>query len=458
MTTFHVPHTSSPTTESESESESHAQPHVQSGAQPRTVAGPALWPAQAQAPSVLGRQLVIERGEGAYVFTADGRRLFDGTAGLWHANVGHARPELAQAAYQQMSQLETYHIFSRFTNDRALELGERLASLSPIADPKVILNSGGSDAIDVACKLARRHWQREGRATKKVILSREFAYHGLHAYGTSIAGLDFNREGYGTDSLVPETARVPVHGLESVAQAIDEIGAENIAAIVTEPIQGTGGVNPPEPGYLEGVRKLARDNDILFILDEVITGFGRTGHMFAAQRYGIDPDMVTFAKGVTSGYAPLGGVLVSPRIWEPFYLDSPDTPIFRHGATYAGHATAAAVALAHLDILENEQLVQRAGELEVVLDRELEALAERNANVSDVRVAGLLGGVTVAEHLSAERVSDAVIELGYISRPLRGNTLQISPPFIISDGELASFVSAIDEAVTMEAATTEENR
>lgn len=455
MTTFRAPETTetpNPTSPSQ-QSQQSQQPQ-----RSRSVDGPALWPAQAHAPSVLGRQLVIDRGEGAYVYTTDGRRLFDGTAGLWHANVGHGRPELAQAAYDQMMQLETYHVFARFTNDKALALGERLASLSPIANPKVILNSGGSDAIDVACKLARRHWQREGRPTKKTILSREFAYHGLHAYGTSIAGLDFNREGYGTESLVPETARVPVHGLESIAHTIAEIGVENIAAIVTEPIQGTGGVNPPEPGYLEGIQKLARDNDILVILDEVITGFGRTGHMFAAQRYGLDPDMVTFAKGVTSGYAPLGGVLVSPRIWEPFYLDAPDTPIFRHGATYAGHATAAAVALAHLDILEDEQLVPRAGELEVVLDRELKALAERNPHVTDVRVAGLLGGVTVAENLSAERISDTVIKLGYISRPLRGNTLQLSPPFIISDGELASFVAAIDEAITTDAAATEESR
>lgn len=441
MTTTGVPHPSSSTAQ--------------------IVHGPALWPAQAHVPSVLGRQLTIDRGEGAYVFTDDGRRLFDGTAGLWHANVGHGRAELAQAAFDQMRRLETYHTFARFTNDKATMLGERLAALSPIADPKVILNSGGSDAIDVACKLARRHWQREGRTAKKTILSRQFAYHGLHAYGTSIAGLEFNREGYGTPSLVPETHRVPVHGLASVEEAIAEIGADNVAAIITEPVQGTGGVNPPAPGYLEGIQKLARDNDILFILDEVITGFGRTGHMFAAQRYGLDPDLVTFAKGVTSGYAPLGGVLVSPRVWEPFYVGSPDTPIFRHGATYAGHATAAAVALAHLDILENEKLVPRVGELEAVLDRELRALAGRNPAVTEVRVAGLLGGITVADHLSAERIADAVIDLGYISRPLRGNTLQVSPPFIISDEELVSFVSAIDSAIDGAidgAVTNEENR
>lgn len=412
--------------------------------------GPALWPAQAHTPTVLGRQLVIKRGEGAYIHTVDGRRLFDGTAGLWHANIGHSHPELAEAAYEQMRQLETYHIFARFTNDKALALGERLAEVSPIERSKVILNSGGSDAIDVACKLARRHWQREGRASKKIILSREFAYHGLHAYGTSIAGLEFNREGYGSDSLVPETARVPFDDAAAIERIVSEIGSENIAAIVTEPVQGTGGVNPPEPGYLETIQRVARENDILLILDEVITGFGRTGTMFAAERYGVEPDLVTFAKGVTSGYAPLGGVLVSPRIWEPFYIDSPSTPVFRHGATYAGHATAAAVALRHFDILERDQLIPRVAELENVLRTQLDGLAQRVSAVTEVRVAGLLGGVSLADHLAAEKVADAVIDLGFVSRPLRGNTLQISPPFIISDDELVSFVAAIEQAITEE--------
>lgn len=415
---------------------------------PRLLDGPALWPAQAHTPTVLGRQLVIDRGEGAYVFTTDGRRLFDGTAGLWHANIGHANPELAQVAFDQMKRLETYHIFARFTNDKALALGERLAAISPIDRSKVILNSGGSDAIDVACKLARRHWQREGQPAKKYILSREFAYHGLHAYGTSIAGLDFNREGYGTDSLVPETARVSFNDPQHIAAVVAQVGPENIAAIVAEPVQGTGGVNPPAPGYLEAIQKICREHDILLILDEVITGFGRLGTMFAAERYGIEPDLVTFAKGVTSGYAPLGGVLVSPRIWEPFYIDSPETPVFRHGATYAGHATAAAVALAHLGILERDQLIPRVKELEVVLRTEFDGLAMRQAAVTDTRVAGLLGGVTLADHLKAEQICDDLIELGFIARPLRGNTVQISPPFIISDQELSLFVAAIEQAIS----------
>ncbi|MFJ9127888.1 aspartate aminotransferase family protein [Streptomyces sp. NPDC102340] len=409
---------------------------------PPVLTGPALWSAQAHLPSVLGRQLTIERAEGSYLFSTDGRRLFDGTAGLWHANVGHARPELADAAHDQMRRLETYHVFGRYLNDRAVALGERLADLSPIDDPKVILNSGGSDAIDVACKLARRHWQREGREDKTMILSREFAYHGLHAYGTSIAGLEFNRTGYGTESLVPETARVSTYDIDAVERTVREIGPEHIAAIVAEPVQGTGGVIPPAPGYLEGLQRICRENDILLIIDEVITGFGRTGHMFATERYGLTPDLITFAKGVTSGYAPLGGVLVAPHIWQPFYRDADDTPMFRHGATYSGHATACAVALRNLDILDEEKLVPRVAELEQVLADELRVLGTRES-VVETRVAGLLGGVALADDISAEAVTDELVEHGFVTRPLRGNTVQISPPFITTDEELRGLVTAI---------------
>ncbi|WP_306319614.1 MULTISPECIES: aspartate aminotransferase family protein [unclassified Streptomyces] len=406
------------------------------------LTGPALWSAQAHLPSVLGRQLTIERAEGSYLYSTDGRRLFDGTAGLWHANVGHAHPELAGAADDQMRRLETYHVFGRYLNDRAVALGERLADLSPIDDPKVILGSGGSDAIDVACKLARRHWQREGRSGKTVILSREFAYHGLHAYGTSIAGLDFNRTGYGTESLVPETARVSTDDIEAVERTVREIGPEHIAALVAEPVQGTGGVIVPAPGYLEGLQRICREHDILLIIDEVITGFGRTGHMFATERYGLAPDLVTFAKGVTSGYAPLGGVLVAPHIWQPFYRDADDTPVFRHGVTYSGHATACAVALRNLDIIDEEKLVPRVADLEQVLADELRVLGTRES-VVETRVAGLLGGVALVDDISAEAVTDDLVEHGFVTRPLRGNTVQISPPFITTDDELRQLVAAI---------------
>ncbi|KAB1662204.1 aspartate aminotransferase family protein [Pseudoclavibacter chungangensis] len=419
-------------------------------AQPEILTGPALWPAQAHVPSVLGRQIVIDRGDGSFVTTVDGQRLYDGTAGLWHANVGHAHPALAQAAFEQMNRLEQYHVFARFANDKALALAERLADIAPIDDPKVIFGSGGSDAIDVACKLARRHWQREGRPEKTIIVSREHAYHGLHAFGTSIAGLPFNREGLGTESLVPETALVSADDPELLARQIAEIGPERIAAIVTEPIQGTGGMNPPAPGYLEAISTICRENDILLIVDEVITGFGRTGTMFASERYGLEPDLVTFAKGVTSGYLPLGGVFVHPRIWQPFYVDSPDTPVLRFGSTYAGHATAAAVALRHLDLLDEERLLPRVVELEALLRDELDTLAARRPGVAEVRVAGFLGGVQLVPEIANDRVTDALVDLGYITRPLRGNTLQISPPFVTSDDEVRAFVRAIDEVVASE--------
>lgn len=419
-----------------------------SSSPPSSLAGPALWPAQAHVPSVLGRQLVVERGEGSYIWTTDGRRLFDGTAGLWHANIGHGREELARVAAEQMQRLETYHIFGRFTNDKALALAERLSAMSPIPDSKVILNSGGSDSIDVACKLARRHWQREGRSTKKTILSRQYAYHGLHAFGTSIAGLDFNREGYGTESLVPETARIPLHDLDAAASVIAEVGADNIAALVTEPILGTGGVHPPQEGYLTGLAELCRANDILLILDEVITGFGRTGTMFAAEKFGVTPDLLTFAKGVTSGYAPLGGVLVSPRIWQPFYRDDSQTPIFRHGATYAGHATAAAVAMANLDILERENLLDRVKELEHQLAQALHDVAAARPSIAEVRISGFLAGVALHDEYDAVAVTDAMIDRGFVTRPLRGNTVQMSPPFITTDAELSALVDAMDETLT----------
>ena len=404
---------------------------------------PALWSAQAHMPSVLPRRVEIVGGEGAYVTTSTGERLLDATAGLWHANVGHGREELARAAYDQMCRLETYHVFGRFVNDAALRLAGRVAGYAPFPEARVILGSGGSDAVDAACKLARRHWQLEGKPSKKVILSREHAYHGLHAFGTSVAGLEPNREGYGSDSLVPETARVDNADIGKVAMTIDRIGAGNIAAILAEPIIGTGGVIPPAPGYLEGLQRLAADHEILLIIDEVITGFGRTGTMFACERFGLQPDMLLMAKGITSGYAPLGGVLVAPRIWERFFA-GPQSPVFRHGLTYSGHATACAVAHANLDILEREDLISRAASLEGVLDKAL-GRARSHDLVQDVRQMGFLAGVQLTPAVDADAVADLALESGVILRILRGNTVQISPPFIVEEAEIATIVDTILE-------------
>ena len=405
----------------------------------------ALWSGQAHMPSVVGRQITISRGEGAYLFTDGGQRLFDGTASLWHANIGHARDEMAQAAAAQISRLETYHVFGRYLNDRAIELTDHLAEMSPIPNPKLILGSGGSDADDAAMKLARHYWQTVGRPEKRFILSRENSYHGLHAYGTSVAGLDFNRHGYG-ESLVPETARVSRDDPAALERQILEIGPEHIAAIITEPVIGAGGVYPFAPGYAETLRRLCDEHDILLIADEVITGFGRTGVPFASTTYGLRPDMVTVAKGITSGYAPLGAVFVSQRIWEPYFERGADSAIFRHGVTYSGHATACALALENLAIIERDGLVARAAELGELMREEL-SVFESHPLVAEVRTAGLMGAVQLVPEIDAVAVSDQLIEAGQILRPLIGNALQISPPFVAADSDITHLVGTISSVL-----------
>jgi adenosylmethionine-8-amino-7-oxononanoate aminotransferase len=409
-------------------------------------AGSALWQPQAHMPSVAGDRLVIVKGDGARVQTSEGDWLLDATAGLWHANIGHSRARLADAAARQMRALETYHTFGRITNDQALALADRVSALGPIDDAKVFLVSGGSDAVDTAAKLARRYWQLGGHSNKRIIISRDGGYHGLHAFGTSLAGLTFNRDGYGSESLVPETARVPTNDAEALEAAIQHLGADRVAAVFAEPIIGTGGVILPAPGYLERVQTICREYDVLLVLDEVITGFGRTGRMFATELFGLAPDMILMAKGITSGYAPLGGVLIAPRVWTPFF-DGADAPIFRHGVTYSGHATACAVAQANLDVLEEEDLVARVATLAPELERAVAPLAEHPL-VAEVRSGiGLLAGIQLVAQAPGEAVARQCIERGVLIRVITNNTLQISPPFIVSESDLALIAQTIGEAL-----------
>jgi adenosylmethionine-8-amino-7-oxononanoate aminotransferase len=400
-------------------------------------------------PTTRAKRLVITDGDGAWLTTSTGQRLLDATASLWHANVGHGRERIARAAYDQMRRLETYHTFGRFANVPALRLADRLVALGPIPDAKVMLTSGGSDSVDLACKLARRHWQLEDRSSKKVILSRHGAYHGLHAFGTSIAGLQYNREGYGSESLVPETARIATNDIDQVRVQVEQIGAENIAAVIAEPVIGTGGVVGPADGYLEGLAALASEHDILLIADEVITGFGRTGRMFGSQRYGLAPDMITMAKGITSGYAPLGGVLVSPRVADRFFAGPAggDAPVFRHGVTYSGHATACVVAEANLDILEEEGLVEHAAYLETVLEKRVQPLRTHDL-VAEVRAGdAFMAGVQLRPEVSGEAVAEACTDAGVLIRTIHDNTLQICPPFVTTEDEISLIVETIIQAL-----------
>jgi adenosylmethionine-8-amino-7-oxononanoate aminotransferase len=406
----------------------------------------ALWHAQAHMPTVAESRIVMVKGEGAYLEDENGKRYLDVPAGLWFANIGHGRTEVGDAVSRQIAELETHHVFGPFANRPAIELAERVAAMGPIEDAKVIWTSGGSDAVDNAGKLVRRHWQLQGRTDKRIILSRENSYHGLHAFGTSLAGLPFNREGYGSESLVPETALVATNDLESVTETIDRLGSERIAAYFAEPIVGTGGVIPPDPGYFEGIRELCRERDIIFVADEVITGFGRTGSAFASQQFDLDPDIVLFAKGVTSGYLPLGGILVSPKLWEPFF-DGPDAPIYRHGITYSGHAAACVAAGVNLDIIESEGLIERVASLETVVRDSIGPLEDLDG-VAEVRVApGLMCGVEMESPAIAAQVAASCIERGYVMRVLKNTTLQIAPPFVVEPEAIQDLANTIGECV-----------
>jgi putrescine---pyruvate transaminase len=403
----------------------------------------ALWHPFANMGRVREHALTIVRGEGARVWDDTGREYLDATAALWFCNVGHGRAELADAAARQMRELASYHTFGAFTNRPAEELAGRVAALAPMDDAKVFLTAGGgSDSIDTSGKLARAYWSLSGRPDKRAIVSRTFAYHGVNAYGTSLGGIPANAAAFG--KLIADVEHVAWDDADALAAVIDRLGANHVAAFVCEPVVGAGGVLPPPPGYLARVEEICRANDVLFVVDEVITGFGRLGEWFGSERYELRPDLVAVAKGITSGYVPLGAVIVAPHVAEPFWQTGA-TEIFRHGYTYSGHAAACAVALANLDLIESERLVERVRELEPALEAALRPLEEHEL-VDEVRTIGLLGGVETREGL-ADRVAEEAMRRGVIVRALRGAILQVSPPFVVSEDQLTRLAAVLRESL-----------
>ena len=384
------------------------------------------------------RELVVDRGEGVHVWDEEGRRYLDATASLWYCNVGYGRDEIADAAQAQLRRLPAYSTFGDFSNRPAIELAERVRALAPVEDSKVFLTSGGSDSIDTATKMARRYWQLLGETERTLLITREHAYHGMHIAGTSLAGIEANAAGHGP--LVGDVAKVGWDSPTALRDAIAAAGPERVAAFFCEPVIGAGGVFAPPEGYLEEVRAICRETGVLFVADEVITGFGRTGDWFASSRWDLGPDIVTCAKGITSGYLPMGAVIAAPWIAEPFWRKG--AGMWRHGYTYSGHATAAAAALANLDIMERESLPKRALELEGDLAEALAPLAEHPL-IGGVRSGtGVLAAVQfAADALEAEptlpgRVVAASRQSGILTRALGIGALQISPPLVIDAGEL----------------------
>ena len=344
-------------------------------------------------------ELILERGEGAHVWDDAGNRYIDATAGLWYANAGYGRAEIADAASAQMRKLHAYSHYGDVSSRPTSDLAERISGYAPMTEAAVFFTSGGGESIETVVKLVRRYWSLVDEPDRTVIISRERAYHGLAGYGTSIVGTEAFKVGVGP--LAGGTATVAWDSSEALEAAIAEIGAERVAAFFCEPIIGAGGVLLPPEGYLQAVQAVCRTHGVLFVVDEVICGYGRVGDWFASNRVGLEPDAITFAKGITSGYVPLGGVIVGRRIQEPFW-ETGVAGVWRHGYTYSGHASAAAAAHANLDIIEREGLVTRGRELETEIADALAPLAGHEL-VSGIRAGfGAVAAVQVDAALLAD--------------------------------------------------------
>lgn len=413
-----------------------------------------LWRGMANMARSHDREIVIVRGEGVRVWDRDGNEYLDATASLWYANVGHGRAEIARAVADQMERLAAFHTFDVYANEPALALADRLSALSPFDGGRVFLTpGGGSDAVDSACKIARRYWAAIGRPEKRLICARRNAYHGMNAYGTSLSGIEPNREGFG--ELIRDVAFVDWSSVEEVA-ALFERSAADIAAFIGEPVIGAGGLFPPPDGYWANIAQLCREHDVLLISDEVISGFGRLGRWFGCEHYGFQADLLTCAKGLTSGYLPLGAVIASRRVSDPFW-EGDDAPLFRHGYTYAGHPVACAAALENLRIIEDEGLVERVASLTPAFHERLEQRFASCELSGGVRGAGLLAAVAVRDDLLAQdpslplKIAARARDHGVVVRGLSG-AIQISPPFVVTMDEIDAIAvrlrSAFDEEFT----------
>ncbi len=386
---------------------------------------------------------VVSRGEGAYIWDDAGTRYLDATAGLWFTNVGHGRTEIADAVAAQLSKVAHFSNFGDFTSDTTVALAERLGAIAPVPGSKVFFTSGGSDSVDSAAKLARRYWNEMGRPGKKLIVGRQKAYHGMHVAGTALAGIPVNREGYG--ELMPDARTVGWDDAKSLLELIEREGADAIAAFFCEPIIGAGGIYPPPEGYLTEVRDICREHDILFVVDEVVTGFGRIGgSWFASTRFGLEPDMITTAKGLTSGYVPMGAVFVAPAVAEPFFGGG---VWWRHGYTYGGHAGAAAAAMANLDIVERENLLAESKRLESSLHEHLAPLAE-HPRVAEVRSGlGAVAAVQLVDPAEAVPFVKTLRAHGVSGRAAGQGAMQFSPSFVMTDEQVAEMAAGVRAAL-----------
>lgn len=420
---------------------------------------------------------VIVRGDGAYIWDDAGRRYLDGLAGLFVVQLGHGRTELAEAAAKQAAELAYFPLWS-YAHPKAIELAERLSTYTPGDLNRVFFTTGGGEAVETAWKLAKQYFKLTGKPMKHKVISRSIAYHGTPQGALSITGIPDAKKYF--EPLVPGAIKVPntnlyrapAHGddpeafgrwaADRIAEAIEFEGPETVAAVFIEPVQNSGGCFPPPPGYLQRVREICDEYDVLMVADEVITAFGRIGEMFATKRFGVTPDIITCAKGMTSGYSPIGAMIASDRLFEPFRKG---TNYFPHGYTFGGHPVSAAVALANLDIFEREGITEHVQANEGAFKATLERLYDLPI-VGDVRGAGYFYGIEMVKDKATKETftedeSERLLR-GFLSKALfdhglycraddRGDpVIQLAPPLIIGQPEFDE-IEQILRAVLTEA-------
>jgi adenosylmethionine-8-amino-7-oxononanoate aminotransferase len=427
---------------------------------------------------------VIVRGEGAYIYDAQGRRYLDGLAGLFVSQLGHGRTELAEVAAAQAKELAFHPLWS-YAHPNAILLAEKIAGYAPGSLNRVFFTSGGGEAVETAWKLAKNYFKLVGKPMKHKVISRAIAYHGTTQGALSITGLPPLKQQF--EPLVPSTFRVPntniyratEHGApdglspeqfgrwaaDQIAVAIENEGPDTVAAVFLEPVQNAGGCFPPPPGYFQRVREICDEYDVLLVSDEVICAFGRLGHMFGAERYGYEPDMITCAKGLTSGYSPLGAMIASDKLMEPFLKDG---EMFAHGYTFGGHPVSTAVGLRNLEIFEEEKVLEHVRDNEGAFRATLERLKDLPI-VGDVRGDGFFYGIElVKDKETKESFTDEECErllFGFVSKQLfaeglycraddRGDpVIQLSPPLICDQSHFDEMEqvlrTVLDKAGTM---------
>lgn len=423
-----------------------------------------------------GHVPVIVRGEGAYVFDDQGRRYLDGLSGLFTVQAGHGRAEIGEAMARQATELAYFPIWS-YAHPRAIELAERLAAYAPGDLNRVFFTSGGGEAVETAWKLAKQYFKLVGKPGKYKVISRSIAYHGTPQGALSITGIPPAKLPF--EPLVPGGVKVPntnfyrapeefrhdeksfgLWAAERIREAIEFEGPDSVAAVFLEPVQNSGGCFPPPPGYLERVREICDEYDVIMVADETITSFGRIGDIFAMNRFGVTPDVITCAKGMTSGYSPMGAMIASDRLFEPF---KHGTTSFLHGYTWSGHPVGAAAAMANLDIFEREGIVQNVLDNEAAFRHTLERLTDLPI-VGDVRGAGYFYGIElVKDKVTRETFNDDEAERllrGFLSKALfdaglycraddRGDpVVQLAPPLIIGQPEFDEIEGILRSVLT----------